>query len=150
VRWPGANNGVCWIACAIRYAVINHDALLAFLLASCGVTCETFKCGKVEKDDMPNDSCGTYFSDEILEGLIAKIGLPAYAVLSVIAAAESHEAGPVRMPLEKIAELMGRSVEMARSGMDTLKKHRLISIELQGRNNVYQVVPRSHRTSRAN
>jgi hypothetical protein len=91
-----------------------------------------------------------YFSDEILEGLIAKIGLPAYAVLSVIAAAKSQEAGAVRMPLEKIAELMGRGVEMTRSGMDTFEKHRLISIELQGRNNVYQVVPRSHRTSRAN
>jgi len=94
---------------------------------------------------MPNDSCGVYFSDEILEGLIAKIGLPAYAVLSVIAASELRRRGPSGCRSRKIAELMGMSVEMTRSGMNTLKKHRLISIELQGRNNVYQVVPRPDR-----
>jgi hypothetical protein len=95
---------------------------------------------------MPNDLCEVYFSDDILEGLIAKIGLPAYAVLSVFAAAETREEGPVRMPLEKIAELIGRSVEMTRSGLNTLKKHRLISIEVGGRNNVYRIVSRPDRT----
>jgi DNA-binding transcriptional ArsR family regulator len=90
---------------------------------------------------MQNDPCGEYFSEEILKGLIAKIGLPAYAVLSVIAAAESDAKGPVRMPLEKIAELMGKSVETTRSALDVLKQHDLVSVELQGRNNVYRVTP---------
>jgi DNA-binding transcriptional ArsR family regulator len=89
---------------------------------------------------MPNYPCGAYFSEEILRGLIAKIGLPAYAVLSVIAAAESRDQAPVRMPLEKIAELMGKSVETIRSALHILKKHDLVAVELQGRNNVYWVL----------
>lgn len=92
---------------------------------------------------MPNDPCDEYFSEEIMNGLIGKIGMPAYSVLSVIAAAESQENGPVRMPLEKIAELMGKSVELTRSALDILRKHGLISMELQGRNNVYRVVLQS-------
>jgi DNA-binding transcriptional ArsR family regulator len=92
---------------------------------------------------MLNDPCCAYFSDEILKGLIAKIGLPPYAVLSIIAAAESNERGPVRMSIEKIAELMGKSVETTRAALDTLKEQGLISIELQGRSNVYRVMPSS-------
>jgi DNA-binding transcriptional ArsR family regulator len=92
---------------------------------------------------MPNDPCGEYFSEEILQGLIARIGLPAYAVLSIIAAAESDVGGPVRMPIEKIAELMGKSVETTRSALDILKQHGLVTVELQGRNNVYRVTPLS-------
>jgi DNA-binding transcriptional ArsR family regulator len=92
---------------------------------------------------MPNDPCGEYFSEEILQGLIAKIGLPAYAVLSVIAAAESHVGGPVRMPIEKIAELVGKSVETTRSALDVLKQNDIVTVELQGRNNVYRIQPLS-------
>ena len=62
-------------------------------------------------------------------------------LLSVIAAAESREEGAVRMPLETIAELVGRSVDLTRSALDVLKKHGLVSVELQGRNNVYRVIP---------
>jgi len=90
--------------------------------------------------DMPQDRREAYFSDEILKGLIAKIGLPAYAVLSIIAAAESQHKDPVRLPLEIIAELIGRSVEMTRSAIDVLKKHQLITVEVNGRNNVYRTV----------
>jgi DNA-binding transcriptional ArsR family regulator len=90
---------------------------------------------------MKSDPWGDYFSKEILKGLIGKIGLPAYAVLSVIAAAESSAGGPVRMPLEKIAELMGKSTETTRSALDILKQHKLVIVESQGRNNVYRVLP---------
>jgi len=92
---------------------------------------------------MQSDPCGEYFSEEILQGLIAKIGLPAYAVLSIIAAAESDTGGPVRMPIEKIAELMGKSVETTRSALDILRKNDLVTTELQGRNNVYRLLPSS-------
>lgn len=97
------------------------------------------------RGEMPNDPCNEYFSEQILKGLIAKIGLPAYAVLSVIAAAEFHHQGPVRMPLEKIAELMGKSVETTRSALNILKRHGLVVIELKGRNNLYRVVSRMNR-----
>lgn len=92
---------------------------------------------------MQSDPCIKYFSEEILKGLIARIGLPAYGVLSVIAAAESSVGGPVRMSLEKIAELMGKSVETTRTALDLLKQHDLVAIQLQGRNNVYRVIPLS-------
>jgi len=67
---------------------------------------------------MPSDRCGEYFSDEILKGLIARIALPAYGVLSVIAAAGSDFGQPARMPIERIAELMGKSVETAKWGFE--------------------------------
>jgi DNA-binding transcriptional ArsR family regulator len=89
---------------------------------------------------MPNDPCDEYFSEQIRKGLIAKIGLPAYGVLSIIAAAEPHQKRPVRMSLEKISELMGKSVETTRSALAILKRHGLIEVELNGRNNVYRVV----------
>jgi len=88
---------------------------------------------------MPIDQCSEYFSEEILKGLIARIGLPAYGVLSVIAAAGSNVGEPVRMPIERIAELMGKSVETARSGLDVLKQYKLVTVELRGRSNVYWV-----------
>jgi hypothetical protein len=92
---------------------------------------------------MPNDPRGQYFSREILNGLIARIGLSAYGVLSVIAAAESQSEGPVRMSLEKIAEKIGKSVETTRLALDILKQQDLLTVEMHGRNNVYRVAHNS-------
>jgi DNA-binding transcriptional ArsR family regulator len=90
---------------------------------------------------MAKGACNELFSDEVLKGLISKVGMPAYAVLAVIAADVTREDPTCRLSIEKIAELVGKSVETTRSAIATLKKHNLIEVELQGRSNVYHVSP---------
>jgi DNA-binding transcriptional ArsR family regulator len=88
---------------------------------------------------VPNDPASDCYSKDILNGLIARIGLPAYDVLAVLAAAESKSGEPVQMPLEKIAERIGKSVETTRLALDVLKQHEIVAIEVQGRNNIYRL-----------
>ena len=89
---------------------------------------------------MNNDQCGEFFPKEVLDGLVAQVGVTAYAVLAVLAAASTRQSPVSKLSLEDIAELVGKSTHAARSAIETLKDQNLIAVELEGRNNRYRIL----------
>ncbi|WP_213779538.1 hypothetical protein [Caballeronia sp. dw_276] len=89
---------------------------------------------------MEKDYCGEFFPQDVLDGLVAKIGVTAYAVLAVIAAAATRESPTSTRTLEEISELIDKSVDTTRVAIDVLKKHKLIAVELHGRSNRYRIL----------
>ena len=83
------------------------------------------------------DRCGEFFPKEVLDGLVADVGVTAYAVL---AAAATRETPVSKLSLEDIAELVGKSTHATRDAIDVLKKRGVVAVELEGRNNRYRIL----------
>jgi hypothetical protein len=86
------------------------------------------------------DRCGEFFPKEVLDGLVADVGVTAYAVLAVLAAAATRETPVSKLSLEDIAELVGKSTHATRDAIDVLKKRGVVAVELEGRNNRYRIL----------
>lgn len=86
------------------------------------------------------DRCGEFFPKEVLDGLVAQVGVTAYAVLAVLAAAATRDSLVSKLSLEDIAELAGKSIPAIRNAIDVLKEHELVAVELEGRTNRYRIL----------
>ncbi|WP_086380494.1 hypothetical protein [Caballeronia sordidicola] len=73
---------------------------------------------------MKTDRCGEFLPKEVLDGLVADVGVTAYAVLAVLAAAATRESPVSKLSLEDIAELVGKSTHAIRAAIDVLKNAR--------------------------
>jgi len=89
---------------------------------------------------MNTDRCGEFFPKELLDGLVADVGVTAYAVLAVLAAATTRESPVSKLSLEDIAELVGKSTHATRAAIDVLKTRGLVTVQLEGRNNRYRIM----------
>jgi DNA-binding transcriptional ArsR family regulator len=88
---------------------------------------------------MESDRGGEFFRAEVLDGLVARIGVTSYSILAIIAAAERNGPPTSNLTIEEIAELVGKSVDATRVAIGVLKEFNLIAVERHGRNNRYIV-----------
>jgi len=83
------------------------------------------------------DRCGKFFPKDVIDGLVAQVGVTAYAVL---AAAATRDSLVSKLSLEDIAELAGKSIPAIRNAIEVLKEHELLAVELEGRTNRYRIL----------